>query len=146
MDAWLLPESLRTSVFRRISLMGRKSHGLFHESKGLWWYLSLILPDLGFRMVPLVQRCWAVGLLVERTWRRKEGFGREEARVVLETESGLWVADAAKTPEQAERQGGVVTEERSPIWLLTRQAVLNSSLTSLSLGVLTCKLNSANAD
>lgn len=66
-----------------IGLMGRKSHGLFRGLKGLWWFLSLALSDLGFPAALLIQGCWATG---GKIWGRKESLAEKKMYVVLETE------------------------------------------------------------
>lgn len=75
MDECLVFETLRTSIFRMISLMGRKSHGLSHGLKVLWWSLNLPLSGISFPTVLLVQSCRAAGGEAmgkeERVWQGK---------------------------------------------------------------------------
>lgn len=74
-----------------MSLLGRKSHAFFHESKCLWWSLSLVVSDLGFPMALLVQVCWAAGgenmKKEEKVCQRKDMHSPRNREVVC----GLWM-------------------------------------------------------
>lgn len=74
-----------------IGLMGRKSHGLFRGLKGLWWFLSLALSDLGFPAALLIQGCWATG---GKIWGRKESLAEKKnvcSAGNREVVCGLWM-------------------------------------------------------